>query len=87
MNKQEILHKEIDLIQNIINRMANNSFLLKGWLITLIVAVLASTTEKIITDDISYFGLILILPLVVFWYLDVLSFFIKKNIIENYTIG
>ena len=77
MNKQEILHKEIDLIQNIINRMANNSFLLKGWLITLIVAVLASTTEKIITDDISYFGLILILPLVVFWYLD--AFFLHKE--------
>ena len=77
MNKQEILHKEIDLIQNIINRMANNSFLLKGWLITLIVAVLAPTTEKIITDDISYFGLILILPLVVFWYLD--AFFLHKE--------
>ena len=27
----EIIHKEIDLIQSCISRMANNSFLLKGW--------------------------------------------------------
>ena len=30
----EIIHKEIDLIQSCISRMANNSFLLKGWLIS-----------------------------------------------------
>ena len=77
MKKQEILHKEIDLIQNVINRMANNSFLLKGWLITLILAVLALTSDTIVTDDIKYFALILILPLVVFWYLD--AFFLHKE--------
>ena len=32
----EELHKEIDLIQGCINRMANNSFLLKGWLVSII---------------------------------------------------
>ena len=28
------LHKEIDLIQSCINRMAGNSFLLKGWVVS-----------------------------------------------------
>jgi len=33
---KEILPKEIDLIQGVITRMANNSFFLIGWLISLI---------------------------------------------------
>ena len=38
---KENLHKEIDLIQECIKRMANNSFLLKGWTISLVAVVLA----------------------------------------------
>lgn len=70
MDKNEILHKEIDLIQNVINRMANNSFLLKGWLVSLVVVVLALTKDTIVATELSYFNLILLLPVVVFWYLD-----------------
>jgi hypothetical protein len=76
MNK-ETLHKEIDLIQNVINRMANNSFLLKGWLISIIVAVLALTKDTLVTENLTYFSLILLLPLLSFWYLD--SFFLHKE--------
>ncbi|MDR0872694.1 MAG: hypothetical protein LBN27_04395 [Prevotellaceae bacterium] len=72
-----ILHKEIDLIQNVINRMANNSFLLKGWLVSLIVVVLALTKETIVATELSYFALILLLPVIVFWYLD--AFFLHKE--------
>lgn len=32
--------KHLEFIQNITSRMANNSFLLKGWCVTLIVAIL-----------------------------------------------
>lgn len=74
---KEILHKEIDLIQGVINRMANNSFLLKGWLITLIVGVLALTKDTILTNDITYLSIVLILPVIVFWYLD--AFFLHKE--------
>jgi hypothetical protein len=73
----EILHKEIDLIQGIINRMAQNSFLLKGWTITIIVAVLALTKDTLLTNDLTYFSIILLIPLVVFWYLD--AFFLHKE--------
>ena len=44
--KQEILYKEIDLIQSCINRMAQNSFVVKGWLIALVAVVLALLPEK-----------------------------------------
>lgn len=74
---KEILHKEIDLIQGVINRMASNSFLLKGWMITIIVAVLALTKDTLVTNDISYLSIILLLPLLVFWYLD--AFFLHKE--------
>jgi len=73
----ETLHKEIDLIQGIINRMAHNSFLLKGWTITIIVAVLALTKDTLVTNDITYFSVILLFPLIVFWYLD--AFFLHKE--------
>ena len=57
--------------------MANNSFLLKGWMITIIVAVLALTKDTLVTNDISYLSIILLLPLLVFWYLD--AFFLHKE--------
>jgi hypothetical protein len=60
-------HKEIDLIQSCISRMANNSFLVKGWSIS-IVAIIFTLSEKNINP------LILSIPLVVsifiFWCLD-----------------
>ena len=74
---KETLHKEIDLIQGIINRMAHNSFLLKGWTITIIVAVLALTKNTLVTNDLTYFSIILLIPLIVFWYLD--AFFLHKE--------
>jgi hypothetical protein len=33
----EVQFREINLIQDIIKRMANNSFLIKGWAVTLVV--------------------------------------------------
>jgi len=77
MDNKEILHKEIDLIQGVINRMANNSFLLKGWLVSLIAVVLALTKDTIVATDLSYFNVILLLPVVVFWYLD--AFFLHRE--------
>ena len=77
MGNTEILHKEIDLIQGIINRMANNSFLLKGWIISLIAVILALTKDTIVATQLSYFNLLLLLPVVMFWYLD--AFFLHKE--------
>lgn len=62
----EIKIEELKMIQSIINRMANNSFILKGWAITL-VSVL-STIMKGLNDTRSFF--ILMLPIIAFWILD-----------------
>ena len=70
----EILHKEIDLIQNCITRMAQNSFLIKGWTLTVIAIVLA-LSEKLV--DSIYLCLVLLIPLVAFWYLD--AFFLRTE--------
>ena len=65
-----VLYKEIDLIQNVINRMANNSFLIKGWSITLISAIILLT----ITPAERFLSL---LPLIGFWFLD--SYFLRQE--------
>jgi hypothetical protein len=75
--KNETLHKEIDLIQMVITRIANNSFLLKGWLITLISVILAFSKDSIVIDNITYLSLVLCLPVLIFWYLD--AYFLHKE--------
>ena len=57
--------------------MANNSFLLKGWIISLIAVILALTKDTLIATQLSYFNAILVLPVIVFWYLD--AFFLHKE--------
>ena len=57
------LLKEIDLIQNTINRMASNSFFVKGWTLTLVVGALLLKGDK-------YQVLIAFIPLIGFWFLD-----------------
>lgn len=72
--KQAILEKEIDLIQGCINRMAQNSFIIKGWLITLIAVILGLLPEKF---DVKIICLIICLITICFWYLD--AFFLKTE--------
>ncbi|MBA7651246.1 hypothetical protein ES703_59063 [subsurface metagenome] len=62
-NLKEYMLKEIEIIQDIIKRMAFNSFMIKGWAITLVVvALLLKGTE--------YQACIALFPLLVFWFLD-----------------
>lgn len=71
---QNILHKEIDLIQACISRMAHNSFLLKGWTISLLAVLLALFGDK--TKPI-FICLVIPIPLFSFWYLD--AFFLQTE--------
>jgi len=71
---KDILHKEIDLIQACITRMANNSFLLKGWAISIIAVVLALADKAL--DPVLLSSVVLI-PLFSFWYLD--AFFLRTE--------
>lgn len=58
--------KHLEFIQNNITRMNQNSFLLKGWMITIVAALLALFVES---SDERYVW-IAIGPTVVFWLLD-----------------
>ncbi len=70
-NLKEYMLKEIDIIQDIIKRMAFNSFMIKGWAITLVVVtLLLKGTEK-------YQVWIAFIPLLVFWFLD--AYFLRQE--------
>ncbi len=58
--------KYLEMIQEIIQRMANNSFLLKGWAITLVAAIFALSDQTLKQE---YF-LFVYVPVIVFWFLD-----------------
>ncbi len=60
---KEYMLKEIELIQDTIKRMAFNSFIIKGWAITLVVVAL-------LLKGTNYQVWIAFIPLLVFWFLD-----------------
>lgn len=62
-NLKEYMLKEIDIIQDVIKRMTFNSFVIKGWAITLVVATL-------LLKGTEYQVWIAFVPLLVFWFLD-----------------
>ena len=72
--KTEEIHKEIDLIQSCINRMASNSFMIKGWTITIYAVVLALLSEKV---NILLLCIIMLTVTWAFWYLD--AFFLQTE--------
>jgi hypothetical protein len=68
--RKEYLMKEVEIIQSIIKRMASNSFLIKGWTVALVVAVL-------LLDGNKFHAIIAYIPLTMFWALD--AFFLWQE--------
>ena len=58
--------KHLEFIQQAINRMASNLFLLKGWTVTLIAALFALAAK----ESNNYYFALAYLPTVMFWLLD-----------------
>ena len=65
--------KHLEMIQTIVNRMASNSFLLKGWCVTLVSALLALASK----DSNTKFILVAYFPVMMFWILD--SYFLWQE--------
>ena len=63
---EESVVKHLEFIQSIINRMSNNSFLLKGWNVTVSSAILA----LIISNPNPLFAIVALLSSLSFWGLD-----------------
>ena len=66
-------NKHLEFIHNTINRMSGNSFLIKGWTIS-IISVLFIFTDKEMNEE---FLLISIIAVIVFWYLN--AFFLQQE--------
>lgn len=65
--------KHLEFIQNVISRMAHNSFSLKEWAVTLIAGVFVLGGK----DTKEGYFLIAYLPVLVFWFLD--SFYLYQE--------
>ncbi|MDD4352660.1 MAG: hypothetical protein PHU71_06850 [Candidatus Gracilibacteria bacterium] len=66
MDIEEKRIKHLEMIQGVINRLAGNSFAIKGWSITLVSALIAIAVDK---SD-GKFIFIALLPAAIFWILD-----------------
>jgi len=65
----------LQMIQGVINRLSSNSFLIKGWSITVVaamIALLARGAEKC-------YILFSVLPVVMFWFLDSVYLHIERS--------
>ncbi|MFD8972966.1 hypothetical protein [Streptomyces sp. NPDC059593] len=65
--------KHLEFIQAIVTRLGNNSFLLKGWVMTLTAATLALSAGRL-SWQIALSG---VFPLLGFWFLD--SYFLRQE--------
>ena len=68
----EEIHKEIDLILACITRMAQNSFVIKGWFVSIYAVILALLPERV---NMFLLCISLVAVNVIFWYLD--GFFLR----------
>jgi len=66
--------KHLELIQAIITRMATNSFMIKGWCLTLVAALLALAGGE---KGRPSFAFVACVPLFMFWYLD--AYFLRME--------
>lgn len=71
MSDNKIRH--LEMIQGIINRMAGNSFSLKGWAVTLEAGLFALASKE---ADKLYF-IIVYIPVLIFWGLD--AFYLREE--------
>lgn len=65
--------KHLEMIQGIINRLAGNSFLLKGWSVTLTSALFALAAK----DANPFFVYLAYFPSAIFWVLD--GYFLRQE--------
>lgn len=64
-------HKHLEFIQGVIDRMGSNLFLLKGWTVTLVAALVALSAKERGSYYLAYF------PVLAFWLLD--AYFLSQE--------
>lgn len=81
MSDSEDKRKHLEFIQGVINRLASNTFLFKGWSITITCAVLAAIVA---TDNVE-FAWIIIGAAVVFWLVDAYYLMLERQYRQLYS--
>lgn len=72
--------KHLEFIQNVVTRMNNNSFMIKGWVITLIAAIFALAAKD---ANVKYIHIaIIVVP--AFWLLDGFYIFTERQYRDLY---
>lgn len=66
--------RHLELVQGVISRMANNSFMLKGWAVTLVAGIFALAGK----DAHKLYFLVAYIPVMVFWGLDAYYLFQER---------
>lgn len=70
----EVKIKHLEMIQSVITRLSANSFMLKGWAVTLVAGILAlSIKDNPIYLIVSY------IPVILFWFLDSYYLYLEKR--------
>jgi len=69
--RQKLVIEELKAVQNIINRMASNSFQLKAWTVTLVVGTLLLKGDR-------FQSFIAFIPIIAFWYLDAYFLWLER---------
>lgn len=75
--RRKCLLDESKIVQDIISRMANNSFLIKGWAVTLVVA-------SLLLKGVYYHYFIALIPWGIFWIYDAYFLRLEKLYRELY---
>ena len=73
--------KALDHLQSVIQRLAGNSFLIKGWAVTLSSALLGLSVKGTNSAAVAYLA---ILPTVVFWLLDAYYLALEREFRDKY---
>ena len=82
MSNDEHLRKYLELQHLTINRIANNSFLIKGWTITLTTVIVGIMSTR---DDLSYkVAFLVLIPIVIFALLDAYYLSIERKMKKRF---
>lgn len=68
MDDKEQVVRHLEIIQGVVNRLARNSFLTKGWSMTILVAAILFITRD--HNYSEYLILFFVIPVISFWALD-----------------
>ena len=70
--KEEKKINHLNMIQQVISRMGNNSFSLKGWTVGIMIAIFAFAG-----NNLHKAAVVTIIPILVFWFLD--TYYLRKE--------